>query len=111
MDRPNLRSNGASPRPYRDSKTDIIFCKSFTISMLLGISSRLPFDDQYRDLCELLTGQVATAIARARAAEERKHAEALLEIDRAQEAKASGRSGARILLVDDDPDLRHYVER
>jgi PAS domain S-box-containing protein len=55
--------------------------------LILGISSRLKFDESYRDFCELVTSQVATAIANARAyEEERKRAEALAEIDRAKTA-------------------------
>ena len=55
--------------------------------LVLGLSSRLRFDDRYRDFCELVTSQVATAIANARAyEEERKRAEALAEIDRAKTA-------------------------
>ena len=53
--------------------------------VVLGLSSRLQFDDRYRDFCELVASQVATAIANARAhEEERKRAEALAEIDRAK---------------------------
>ena len=53
--------------------------------LVLGLSSRLRFDDRYRDFCELVATQVATAIANARAhEEERKRAEALAEIDRAK---------------------------
>jgi PAS domain S-box-containing protein len=55
--------------------------------IVLGISSRLQFDDSYRDFSELVTRQVATTIANARAyEEERKRAEALAEIDRAKTA-------------------------
>ena len=55
--------------------------------LILGISSRLKFDERYRDFCELVTSQVATAVANARAyEEERKRAEALAEIDRAKTA-------------------------
>ena len=55
--------------------------------LVLGVSSRLVFDDHYRGFFELLTGQVATAIANARAYQaERKRAEALAEIDRAKTA-------------------------
>jgi PAS domain S-box-containing protein len=55
--------------------------------LVLGLSSRLQFDDRYRDFCELVTSQVATAIANARAfEEERKRAEALAEIDRVKTA-------------------------
>ena len=55
--------------------------------LVLGISSRLRFDDNYRGFCELVSGQISTAIANARAyEEERKRAEALAEIDRAKTA-------------------------
>ena len=54
---------------------------------MFGISSRLRFDHAYRWFCELLTSQVATAIASAnRHEEERKKSEALAEIDRAKTA-------------------------
>jgi len=53
--------------------------------LLAGISSRLPFDDGYRDFIALAASQIGTAIAGARAyEEERKRAEALAEIDRAK---------------------------
>lgn len=55
--------------------------------LVLGISSRLEFDDKYRGFCELVSSLIATAIANARAyEEERKRAEALAEIDRAKTA-------------------------
>jgi PAS domain S-box-containing protein len=53
--------------------------------LVMGLSSRLQFDDSYRVFCELIATQVATAVAKARAYEiERKRAEALAEIDRAK---------------------------
>jgi PAS domain S-box-containing protein len=55
--------------------------------LVFGVSSRLRLDDRYRDFWELVTNQVATAIANARAyEEERKRAEALAEIARAKTA-------------------------
>jgi signal transduction histidine kinase len=52
-----------------------------------GLSSRLKFDDAYRDFLQLATAQIATAIANARAYEEEKRrAEALAELDRAKTA-------------------------
>ena len=55
--------------------------------LVAGLSSRLAFDDRYRTFLELLTAQVATAIANARAyEEERRRAEALAELDRAKTA-------------------------
>jgi len=53
--------------------------------MIAGLSSRLEFDKNYRDFLELMSTQIATTIANARAyEEERKRAEALAEIDRAK---------------------------
>jgi PAS domain S-box-containing protein len=55
--------------------------------MVLGISPRLPFNEGHRNFFELLSTQVATTIANARAYEEEsKKAEALAEIDRAKTA-------------------------
>ena len=55
--------------------------------LVAGISPRLAFDDDYRSFLDLAAGQIATAIANARAyEEERKRAEALAEIDRAKTA-------------------------
>ena len=51
--------------------------------LIAGISSRLRFDDSYRNFLELVTSQIATGIANARAFEEEKRrAEALAELDR-----------------------------
>lgn len=53
--------------------------------LVAGISPRLRLDDSYRGFLELVSSQIATAIANARAyEEERKRAEALAEIDRAK---------------------------
>jgi GAF domain-containing protein len=53
--------------------------------LVLGVSSRLQFDDAYRNFVELAASQIATAIANARAyEEERKRSEALAELDRAK---------------------------
>jgi len=53
--------------------------------VVLGISSRLLFDEKYRNFFELVATQISITIANARAyAEERKRAEALAEIDRAK---------------------------
>jgi PAS domain S-box-containing protein len=53
--------------------------------MVAGLSSRITFDDSYRDFLELMSTQIATTIANALAyAEQRKRAEALAEIDRAK---------------------------
>jgi signal transduction histidine kinase len=53
--------------------------------LIAGVSARRPLDDNYRGFLELLAGQVATAVANARAYEdERRRAEALAELDRAK---------------------------
>lgn len=55
--------------------------------IVIGLSSRVEFDKSYRDFLELMSTQIATTIANARAyEEERKRAEALAEIDRAKTA-------------------------
>lgn len=52
---------------------------------VVGISSRLPFDEGYRNFLDLVSAQISISIANARAyEEERKRAEALAEIDRAK---------------------------
>ncbi len=53
--------------------------------LVLGISPRREFDDEYRGFFDLVANSVATAIANARAyEEERKRAESLAELDRAK---------------------------
>ncbi len=53
--------------------------------LIVGISARLQFDENYRNFLELMSTQIATTIANTRAyEEERKRAEALAEIDRAK---------------------------
>lgn len=55
--------------------------------LVAGISSRLKFDQLYKDFIELVRTQAATAIANARVyEEERRRSEALAEIDRAKTA-------------------------
>ena len=55
--------------------------------IVAGVSRHRPFDDGYRGFLELLAGQVASAVAGARAYEEEKcRAEALAELDRAKTA-------------------------
>ena len=52
---------------------------------IAGISSRRTFDDDYRGFIDLVTGQIAAAVANARTYEdERRRAEALAELDRAK---------------------------
>ncbi len=53
--------------------------------LVAGVSARLQLDDPYRDFLNLVSSQIATAIANAREyEEEKKRAEALAEIDRAK---------------------------
>ncbi|HEY9600281.1 MAG TPA: histidine kinase dimerization/phospho-acceptor domain-containing protein, partial [Allocoleopsis sp.] len=53
--------------------------------LVAGISARRALDDDYQGFLELVAGQIASAIADARAYEaERKRAEALAELDRAK---------------------------
>ncbi len=53
--------------------------------LIAGVSPRRPLDDQYRAFFDLLSSQIATTIANARAyEEERRRAEALAELDRAK---------------------------
>ena len=56
-------------------------------TLVLGVSSRIFFDEPYRAFFDLVSGQVAASLGNARATEaERKRAEALAEIDRAKTA-------------------------
>lgn len=53
--------------------------------MVAGVSSRLPFDEHYQSFVELVANMVTSAVANARAfEEERRRAEALVELDRAK---------------------------
>jgi signal transduction histidine kinase len=53
--------------------------------LVAGVSARLKLDEFYRGFLELVTAQVSTAIAKARAYEEgKRRAEALAELDRAK---------------------------
>jgi signal transduction histidine kinase/DNA-binding response OmpR family regulator len=55
--------------------------------IVTGLSPRIAFDDHYRGYLDLVAGQIATALASARAyEEERRRAAALAEIDRAKTA-------------------------
>ena len=55
--------------------------------LVLGISPRRAFDDDYRGFFDLVAGHVATAVSNGRAyEEERERAEALAELDRAKTA-------------------------
>jgi hypothetical protein len=61
------------PGPWSDPPTLAVVCPMRSTShqlaglLVLGVSSRLRFDERYRDFCELVAGGVATAIAHVRA--------------------------------------------
>ncbi len=56
-------------------------------ALVLGISARRPFDDEYREWFGLIGAQVSASISNARAVEdERRRVEALAEVDRAKTA-------------------------
>jgi GAF domain-containing protein len=81
---------GAWPEPSQQALVSPILkpgqqqLAGFVVS---GISPRRPFDDGYRGFLDLLSGQVATAVASTRAYEdEKRRAEALAELDRAKTA-------------------------
>ena len=68
--------------PLRSNKAD----KPFGL-IVGGVSSRLKLDEQYKSFYELAANQIAATIAKARTyEEERKRAEALVEIDRVKTA-------------------------
>ncbi len=53
--------------------------------LVAGVSARRPYDDQYAAFLDLVAGQIATAVANARAYEDaRQRAESLAELDRAK---------------------------
>jgi PAS domain S-box-containing protein len=59
----------------------------FSGFLIVGLSSRLQFDDGYRNFLDLAASQISTAIANAQGyEEERKRIEAFAEIDRAKTA-------------------------
>src|SRR5258708_6192817 len=62
-------------------------CERPVVILVAGVSSRLALNETYRAFYDLLAAAVTTGVANARASEEeRKRAEALMEIDRAKTA-------------------------
>src|SRR5215510_2062766 len=88
------RCDPVSPGPWSDPPQTAVIVPIRSHSahqlaglLVAGISARLRFDELYRSFFELVTTQIATAIANGRAyEEERKRAEALAELDRAKTA-------------------------
>jgi signal transduction histidine kinase len=88
------RFDAVPPGPWSDAPRSaaIVPIRSTVAHQLagfavIGISSRLQFDESYRNFLDLVSTQVSISITNARAyAEERKRAEALAEIDRAKTA-------------------------
>ena len=80
--------------PWPDAASRALVLPVFTAThdtvsalLLLGVSSRLVFDDAYRTFFDLIAGHIGTAISDAKAYEaERRRAEALAELDRAKTA-------------------------
>ena len=69
---------------------DPVLVREFSIGprrLVVGINPQRPFDEKYRSFLDLVAGQLSTAITNAQAYDdERKHVEALAEIDRAKTA-------------------------
>jgi signal transduction histidine kinase/DNA-binding response OmpR family regulator len=88
----SARFETVPPGPWSDppntgAVVPVFSRKGHEVSALLiaGVSSRLHWDESYRGFLELVSTQVASAIANARAyEEEKKRAEALAELDRAK---------------------------
>jgi signal transduction histidine kinase/CheY-like chemotaxis protein len=88
------RFGAAPPGPWSDPPSTAVvapirsnIAHQFAGLLVAGVSARLPFDDGYAGFFELVSSQIATAIANARAyEEERRRAEALAELDRAKTA-------------------------
>jgi signal transduction histidine kinase len=81
-------------------------CKRPVGALVTGVSSRLELNETYRAFYDLLAAAVTTEVANASAyEEERKRAETLAE------ATSLERYRSRILLVDDNADMRGYVHR
>jgi len=93
VDQLTARFGEASPRgPWDDPPNEALvlpirsnIAHQLSAFLVAGISPRLLLNDSYRSFLELVAGQIATAIANARAYEdERRRAEALAELDRAK---------------------------
>jgi PAS domain S-box-containing protein len=90
----SVRFVSVPPGPWADPPQSAVIvpirsqvAHQFSGFLVAGLSSRLRFDDGYRNFLDLAATQIATAIVSARGyEEERKRAEALAEIDRAKTA-------------------------
>ncbi|HEX6122653.1 MAG TPA: response regulator, partial [Ktedonobacterales bacterium] len=82
--------------------------------LLVGLNPRRAFDEQYHEFSVMVASQIAAALTNARAREEeRARAEALAALDRAPNTRAEApvMPGARILLADDNADMRDELAR
>lgn len=79
-------SNAVPPGPWSDPPHQVVVALIPSSGFLIvGVSPRLRLDDSYNTFIELVAGQIASAIANARAyQEEKRRAEALAELDRAK---------------------------
>lgn len=99
------------PGPWSEPPRSAVICpirsgiaRQLAGFLVLGISSRLPFDERYRDFCERVTSQVATAIATARAYEPK-------SLKATPASKSPRYSDVRILIADDNAEMRQYMQR
>jgi PAS domain S-box-containing protein len=99
------------PGPWSDPPRSAVVCpirtgiaRQLAGFLVLGISSRLPFDERYQDFCGRIASQVATSIATARAYEAK-------GLTSAPVRKESRYSAVRILIADDNAEMREYMQR
>jgi signal transduction histidine kinase/DNA-binding response OmpR family regulator len=81
--------------------------------LVVGLNRFRLFDGSYRDFLSLVAGQLAAAVANADAYEHERHAEDLAEtqIIAADSFRPAANGKARILLADDNADMRDYISR
>jgi signal transduction histidine kinase/DNA-binding response OmpR family regulator len=81
--------------------------------LVVGLNRFRLFDGTYRDFLSLVAGQLAAAVANADAYELERHAEDLAEtqIIAADSFRPAANGKARILLADNNADMRDYISR